>query len=558
MAELLVDRYLNSYLYSNALTLATVLYNEEPLNPERLWILANVHVRRREFKAAAELLKGNDTPRNRYLRAFCCLNLGNLQEAEAALLPRMGSRDEDATVPNGAGGYHMLGVICQRANRTEQAIVYFRESLRLDPLMFDSMKALCDLGVPSVEALLNVSPAAAAASHAALEKLQQQHTHQEGLNQHSSTVTRTSTNDSSHVINGAAGGGSSGVGAGAGFVPNKATGSSRSGGRGIPSYATPVSHQPNGSETSNACNETTESVSFASSAAPPKVLNFDTPNMTPITAGGDPRADHIPIGGASAYHSQSAVKKQQMFSEAQEMGVSSIAVSPELGRELFSKDGGKPAKLYKTSGKGADVGRLFDGSGGHPLHRRVTDSSSVCSQVVVAVMSVVSRAYHHICHHRGRRALSALHQLPAKHFHTGFVQHLVGKCYFEMAQYSKAKTALEHMQKLAPYRMQGLELLSTALWQLNRKVDLCYLTQRVTAFDKTSPEVWCVVGNCFSLQKEHEAALKFFQRAIQMDPEFTYAYTLCAHEYVANEDFEKAICMFRKAIQTNSRHYNAW
>ena len=44
-----------------------------------------------------------------------------------------------------------------------------------------------------------------------------------------------------------------------------------------------------------------------------------------------------------------------------------------------------------------------------------------------------------------------------------------------------------------------------------------------------------------SLQKEHEAALKFFQRAIQMDPEFTYAHTLCAHEYVANEDFEKAI-----------------
>jgi hypothetical protein len=26
--------------------------------------------------------------------------------------------------------------------------------------------------------------------------------------------------------------------------------------------------------------------------------------------------------------------------------------------------------------------------------------------------------------------------------------------------------------------------------------------------DRRSPECWCAVGNCFSLQKEHEAALK--------------------------------------------------
>ena len=44
----------------------------------------------------------------------------------------------------------------------------------------------------------------------------------------------------------------------------------------------------------------------------------------------------------------------------------------------------------------------------------------------------------------------------------------------------------------------------------------------------------------------------------KVEPEFTYAYTLCGHEYVANEDFEKAICMYRHAIKTDERHYNAW
>ena len=106
--------------------------------------------------------------------------------------------------------------------------------------------------------------------------------------------------------------------------------------------------------------------------------------------------------------------------------------------------------------------------------------------------------------------------------------------------------------------MRGLELLSTSLWQLKKDVELCFLSQEVVAFDRKSPQVWCVVGNCFSLQKEHTAAMKFFQRAIQLDPDFSYAYTLCGHEYISNEDFDKAVTFFRNAIRTHDRHYTAW
>ena len=64
--------------------------------------------------------------------------------------------------------------------------------------------------------------------------------------------------------------------------------------------------------------------------------------------------------------------------------------------------------------------------------------------------------------------------------------------------------------------MAGLDVYSTNLWHLKKEVELCYLAQEVADFEKSSPEVWCVIGNCFSLQKEHETALKFFQRAIQV------------------------------------------
>ena len=67
---------------------------------------------------------------------------------------------------------------------------------------------------------------------------------------------------------------------------------------------------------------------------------------------------------------------------------------------------------------------------------------------------------------------------------------------------------------------------STILWHLKREVNLCYLAKRALDFERTSAHACCVVGNCFSLQKEHDTALKFFQRAIQLQPDFAYAYTL--------------------------------
>ena len=114
------------------------------------------------------------------------------------------------------------------------------------------------------------------------------------------------------------------------------------------------------------------------------------------------------------------------------------------------------------------------------------------------------------------------------------------------------------MSKLEPYRLQGLDILSTTFWHLKNEVDLCSLAQLVVSIDKLSPCTWVVVGNCFSLQKEHESALLFFKRSIQLDPYFTYAYTLSGHECVSNEDLENATSSFINALRIDTRHYIAW
>mmetsp|Transcript_19242 Transcript_19242/g.32776 ORF Transcript_19242/g.32776 Transcript_19242/m.32776 type:complete len:129 (-) Transcript_19242:504-890(-) len=114
------------------------------------------------------------------------------------------------------------------------------------------------------------------------------------------------------------------------------------------------------------------------------------------------------------------------------------------------------------------------------------------------------------------------------------------------------------MLKLEPYRLEGLEYYSTCLWHLKKQVDLCHLTSYALERNMQAPETWCILGNNYSLQKEHELAHKYFARAVQHDPYFSYAHTLCGHEFLENEDFEQAKKCYLDALKADERHYNAW
>mmetsp|Transcript_96984 Transcript_96984/g.277500 ORF Transcript_96984/g.277500 Transcript_96984/m.277500 type:complete len:664 (-) Transcript_96984:165-2156(-) len=507
----LVARYLETYQYESALALARTLYAEDEKSEERLHVLANVLIRRHEWKAAREALKGFWSPQNRYLRALCCLHLNLLSEGEEALLTTSpGSKPSVDAVPLEACGFNLLGRICQRANKHAAAVQHFTTSLTLDPLLWASTKALCELGSATVPVADDEgAPADPPSDYSSADRP----------------------------------------------APPR------------PYVATPLSQQggsPIGLDESLASASLSTvgvagQLDFGSSS-----VSLASPNLTPI--GGEP---HPSSHGSEASDARggSVVAGQDLASPSPG-GAGAGGGRQLLFHSTVSKEGEKPAKLLKGEASLAAGSPLsFSSSGRAPAKWSAAASGGVppvprtaaaLKQRAVSVLRNVGAAYHYLCQHKCREALGILQELPVRHYNTGWIQHLVGRAYFEMADYRNAKQALQHMQRLDPHRMHGLELLSTALWHLKEEVELCYLAQRVSEFDKYSPEVWCVVGNCFSLQKEHETALKFFQRAIQVDPEFTYAYTLCGHEFVANEDLEKAICMFRNAIQCDSRHYNAW
>ncbi|PKC75688.1 TPR-like protein [Rhizophagus irregularis] len=176
---------------------------------------------------------------------------------------------------------------------------------------------------------------------------------------------------------------------------------------------------------------------------------------------------------------------------------------------------------------------------------------------VLELLQKIAKGYAYLNQYECAKAIDALTNLPKSQYYTGWVQSHIGKAYFEMVDYPMAERFFQKARQLEPYRLEDMEIFSTTLWHLRKDTVLSTLAHELVEFERLSPQAWCAVGNCFSRQQEHDLALKCFQRAIQLDPKFTYAHTLSGHESMANGNFEKAQEHFRNALNTNKRHYNA-
>lgn len=156
------------------------------------------------------------------------------------------------------------------------------------------------------------------------------------------------------------------------------------------------------------------------------------------------------------------------------------------------------------------------------------------------------------------KAIQLLESLPPQHFNTPWIYSLVGLAYFEMNDYVNCIKYFEKVHSMEPYWFDYMDIYSTALWHLQKEIALSALAQDLINTDRNHPVTWCVSGNCFSLQMEHDTAIKHLQRAVQVDKDFTYAYTLLGHEYITTEELDKAMNCFRTAIRLDPHHYNAW
>ncbi|CAH8612319.1 unnamed protein product [Dicrocoelium dendriticum] len=169
----------------------------------------------------------------------------------------------------------------------------------------------------------------------------------------------------------------------------------------------------------------------------------------------------------------------------------------------------------------------------------------------------LGKAYQFFVQHDWRSATRLLCSLPPAQLATGRVLAWAARAHMDSAEYSKAQKLFNEARMVEPWQLVGMDFYSTVLWQLQADHDLSNLAHELLELDRNAPEPWCAAGNCFSLHGEHEVAVRFFQRAIQVCPTSVYAFTLLGHELSTLEEFDRAVNAFRHALRLDPRHYNA-
>ena len=62
----------------------------------------------------------------------------------------------------------------------------------------------------------------------------------------------------------------------------------------------------------------------------------------------------------------------------------------------------------------------------------------------------------------------------------------------------------------------GMELYASALWHLQKDIQLSVVAEMLHSSNKTSPQALCAMASVMNRYKDHTAAVKYLQRALQV------------------------------------------
>ncbi|GJN93627.1 hypothetical protein Rhopal_006684-T1 [Rhodotorula paludigena] len=130
--------------------------------------------------------------------------------------------------------------------------------------------------------------------------------------------------------------------------------------------------------------------------------------------------------------------------------------------------------------------------------------------------------------------------------------------HYHVREFDEATHLFESLQQTDPYRLDDVDILSNILYVSEKRAELAALAQEYSRVDRVRPEVCCLVGNYYSLRRDHEKAIVYFRRALKLDRGYLSAWTLMGHEYVEIKNTNAAIASYRRAVDVNRKDYRAW
>lgn len=579
-------------LHENARFLAERLVAAAP-SEQNKHLLATCYRHCNQGYRALQLLRGSSSESSRYLAALCCLDLRQYTEAESLLIGH-----GEALVPNGAAGWYLLGRISRLTSRRARAAECYVKALQQDPMLWVAFTELCMLGQPEQAAqFCDASQLAAVHERLAAQAQQQgtqggQHQQQQWQDQHLQQPMDTSN-------------GHQGPGAdwpGAGVVPMSASPAAP---------ASAVEGVTPAGPGAFAAGHTPHMLTFVTPsptgapAAPPAVQHkgqfpgFPEPPAGSRTPTLGKQKAAVGSSGVGSSVAGAGGGRGRKASRAAGRLFSADTSTPRRSARLAAAHGDTPMPLgrqdpnqmqhspappgpHRRGSSGTSDGG-YDAQENTPAwqsaqtpeqqqHQQLHSSSYLWQQFkppapptlqqqqedqLQALFLPLKLAHLYLSQYNCREALRVLGALPASQRCSAGVLLLIGRCLYELVDYARAAEAFEAARAADPLNLEDMELYSTVLWHLKRDVELAHLAQHCLATDRLSPQAWCVAGNCFSLQREHEAAVRLFQRALQLDPHMPYAASLAGHEQLANDDLAAATISYQHALRCDSRHYHA-
>ncbi|KAJ2721228.1 anaphase-promoting complex component apc8 [Coemansia sp. Benny D115] len=139
-----------------------------------------------------------------------------------------------------------------------------------------------------------------------------------------------------------------------------------------------------------------------------------------------------------------------------------------------------------------------------------------------------------------------------------FVMGLRAVRHYNMREFEEARRLFAALQQRDPFRLELADVHSNILYVMEDRARLGELAHRCGAVDRFRPETCCVIGNYYSLRREHEKAVGYFRRALQLDSACLAAWTLMGHEYIELKNTAAAIDAYRHAVDVDERDYRAW
>ncbi|PRQ75797.1 hypothetical protein AAT19DRAFT_12819 [Rhodotorula toruloides] len=138
------------------------------------------------------------------------------------------------------------------------------------------------------------------------------------------------------------------------------------------------------------------------------------------------------------------------------------------------------------------------------------------------------------------------------------VRGLRASVYYHLREFEDATNLFTALRDSDPYRIEDLDVFSNILYVSEKRAELAALAQEYVRVERMRPEVCCLVGNYYSLRRDHEKAILYFRRALKLDWNYLSAWTLMGHEYVEIKNTNAAIASYRRAVEVDRKDYRAW